>query len=47
MVLEQMEKLNVDWLPVVDEAKKFVGVVDRSRVVASLILEVDTRLRNS
>jgi len=47
MVLEQMEKLNADWLPVVDGAKKFVGVVDRSRVVASLILEVDTRLRNS
>jgi len=47
MVLEQMEKLNVDWLPVVDESHKFVGVVDRSRVVASLILEVDTRLRNS
>ena len=47
MVLEQMEKLNADWLPVVDENRKFVGVVDRSRVVASLILEVDNRLRNS
>jgi predicted transcriptional regulator len=42
-----MEASNADWLPVVDNAKKFVGVVDRSRVVASLILEVDTRLRNS
>jgi hypothetical protein len=47
MVLEQMETLNADWLPVVDDARKFLGVVDRSRVVASLILEVDTRLRNS
>jgi len=47
MVLEQMEASNADWLPVVDNAKKFVGIVDRSRVVASLILEVDTRLRNS
>jgi hypothetical protein len=47
MVLEQMEKLNADWLPVVDQGREFVGVVDRSRVVASLILEVDTRLRNS
>jgi hypothetical protein len=47
MVLEQMEMLNADWLPVVDQARKFVGVVDRSRVVASLILEVDNRLRNS
>jgi hypothetical protein len=47
MVLEQMEKLNADWLPVIDENRKFAGVVDRSRVVASLILEVDTRLRSS
>jgi hypothetical protein len=47
MVLEQMEKLNADWLPVVNEGRRFAGVVDRSRVVASLILEVDSRLRSS
>jgi hypothetical protein len=42
--LERMETLAADWLPVVDDRGKFVGVVDRSRLTASLILDVTARL---
>jgi hypothetical protein len=43
--LERMEKLNTDWLPVVDEDRRFRGVVERSRLTASLILDVATKLK--
>jgi hypothetical protein len=35
-----MELLKVDWFPVVDKDGHVVGVVDQSRLTASLILDV-------
>jgi hypothetical protein len=43
-VLEQMEKLSADWLPVLKDDGQFDGVVERSRLTASLILEVAKEL---
>jgi CBS domain protein len=43
--LQRMESLNVDTLPVVDKGKRFVGIVNRSRLTASLILEVANDLK--
>lgn len=43
-VLKRMDTLRVNSLPVVDEAGFFVGMVERSRLTASLILEVADRL---
>jgi len=40
-----MESLKVDWLPVVDKDGHVVGVVDQSRLPASLILDVSNRLQ--
>ncbi|MBK9929575.1 MAG: CBS domain-containing protein [Saprospiraceae bacterium] len=38
--LERMEKANSDLLPVIDKDSKLRGVVERSRLVASLLLDV-------
>jgi hypothetical protein len=43
--LERMESLGIDWLPVVSDKREFQGVVERSRVTASLILDVTNQLR--
>ncbi|MBV9560417.1 MAG: hypothetical protein JOY90_08155 [Bradyrhizobium sp.] len=43
-VLEQMETKNTDWLPVIKPNGQFQGVVDRSRLIASLILDVTDRV---
>ncbi|MBE9486871.1 MAG: hypothetical protein IMY82_06845 [Chloroflexi bacterium] len=43
-VLKRMDGLRVDSLPVVDDAGVFVGTVERSQLIASLILEVVDRL---
>jgi len=43
--LERMENLNIDTLPVVDEQEKFVGVVDRSRLTASLIIDITNKVK--
>lgn len=43
--LEQMEKLNVEILPVIDETDRFIGIVERSRLASSLIIEVANKLR--
>lgn len=43
-VLERMEKLGVEWLPVTGENRRFEGVVERSRLTASLILDVSAQL---
>lgn len=40
VALEQMESLNVETLPVIDEEGRFVGIVDRTRLAASLIIDV-------
>ena len=47
IVLASMEDKNIDWLPVVsskEEGYKLVGIVDRSRLTASLILDVTDQL---
>ncbi|WP_455208392.1 hypothetical protein [Kaarinaea lacus] len=40
LALESMERLNADFLPVIDDQRKFIGVVDRSRITASLVIDV-------
>lgn len=43
--LERMESLNVETLPVIDEKGRFAGVVDRSRLTSSLIIDVARKLK--
>ena len=43
-VLQKMDTLQVDRLPVVDGEGKFVGAIERSQLTASLILDVVRRL---
>ncbi len=45
-VLEEMENLKTESLPVVDSERRFVGMVERSRLIASLILEVTDKLEH-
>jgi hypothetical protein len=42
-----MEELGIDWLPVKNADGKLDGVVDRSRLTTSLILDVTNQLRAS
>ncbi|MBM3517440.1 MAG: CBS domain-containing protein [Alphaproteobacteria bacterium] len=44
-LLERMEALGVQWLPVIDGDGRFAGIVDRSQLIASLILDVTRQLR--
>ena len=45
-VLERMEKLSVNWLPVVSKEKANLdGIVERSRLTASLIIDVANQLQ--
>lgn len=44
MALETMEKLKMDSLPVIDSGGRFVGMVERSRLTASLIIDVAKNL---
>jgi hypothetical protein len=41
-----METSNRDWLPVVGANGQLAGIVERSRLVASLILDVTNQLTN-
>ena len=43
-VLKQMDKRNMATLPVVDSQRGFVGMVERTRLVASLIVDVVEKL---
>ena len=43
--LQRMESLNVDTLPVVTEDNRFAGVVNQSRLTASLIIDVAKQLK--
>ena len=43
-VLQEMEKRNSDVLPVVDSKRRFIGMVERTRLTASLIIDVATKL---
>jgi CBS domain-containing protein len=45
--LQTMEDKHLDWIPVVDEGFRFKGVVERSRLVASMILDITNRLERS
>lgn len=45
LVLERMEKLNLEFLPVVNEETKLVGIVSRSRLTASLIIDVAKKVK--
>jgi hypothetical protein len=40
MALQQMEAERLHWLPVVDNRKTMVGIVDRSNLTSSLLLEI-------
>lgn len=45
-VLERMEKLSVNWLPVVSKEKANLdGIVERSRLTASLIIDIANQLQ--
>ncbi len=45
LVLEKMESLNIDILPVVDDKGKFSGIVNRSRLTASMLIDVANRVK--
>ena len=45
--LEQMNTLDVQTIPVVNDAKRFVGVVDRSKLTASILTEVAAKVQPS
>ena len=45
--LKAMEQHHVTALPVVDEKGRFVGMIDRARLTASLIIEVTDQLENA
>ena len=38
--LERLDTLNVQTIPVVNENKKFIGVVDRLKLTASILTEI-------
>lgn len=42
--LRRMETLNVDTLPVVDDKQHFAGIVNRSRLTASLLIDMSENL---
>jgi CBS-domain-containing membrane protein len=39
-----MERLKMGTLPVIDSNKRFVGMVDRTQLTASLIIDVAKKL---
>ncbi|KKO18895.1 MAG: CBS domain-containing protein [Candidatus Brocadia sp.] len=43
--LQLMEFLNVDNLPAISKDKRFAGIVNRSRLTASLIIDVAKQLK--
>ena len=44
-VLQEMENSHRDWLPVVSEEGQLDGIVERSRLIASMILDVTNQLQ--
>jgi CBS domain len=44
-VLDRMEKSGRSWLPVVDPEGRLAGIVEQSRLTASMIIDVTDRLR--
>ena len=45
--LEQMNALDVQTIPVVNESKRFVGVVDRSKLTASILTDLAAKVEHS
>ena len=45
--LQRLEDTERDWLPVVDDRQEFTGVIDRTRLTSSLILEVANQLQGT
>jgi hypothetical protein len=43
--LQRLEDADADWLPVVDGTGRFIGGIERSRLTASLILDVANQLK--
>ncbi|MFH7319969.1 hypothetical protein ACHHRT_05060 [Desulfurivibrio sp. D14AmB] len=43
--LQRMETLGVERLPAVDEVQRFVGMIERSRLTASLLIDVTKSLQ--
>ena len=43
--LQIMDKLNVENLPVINKDKRFAGIVNRSRLTASLIIDIANELK--
>jgi CBS-domain-containing membrane protein len=46
-VLSRLQKSGRDWLPVIGDNGRFEGVVDQSRLVASMILDVADQLKTA
>jgi len=44
--LQLMDSLDVQTLPVIDDASRYVGVVDRSKLTASILIDVTDRLES-
>ncbi len=40
VALETMGRLNTDFLPVVDDKQNFIGIVERSKITARLVIDV-------
>lgn len=45
--LEKMEELNVEFLPVIDEDKTFLGVVTKSKLTTSFLVNIGKDLRKN
>lgn len=45
--LEKMEELNVEFLPVIDEDKSFLGVVTKSKLTTSFLVNIGKDLRQN
>lgn len=45
--LEKMEELNVEFLPVIDEDKTFLGVVTKSKLTTSFLVNIGRDLRKN
>ena len=45
--LESMNTLDAQVLPVVDDAQKFDGIVDRSKLTASILTEIADRVEKA
>ena len=43
-VLQMMDELNIDTLPVVNDENRFLGIVEQSRLSASLLIEIFDKL---